>query len=94
MEQSRSSTQFYTVTLTKKKHFHRNLFKIVVLQPFSMSVTISIHHGQRSATELTMEGHTFLSYATFSNSSSPIIRRCSEYLRSSGRNIIHHAQIE
>jgi len=26
-----------------------------------MSVTISIHLGQRSATELTMEGHKFLS---------------------------------
>jgi hypothetical protein len=33
MEQPCSSTQFSTVTLTKKKkHFHRNLFKIAVLQ--------------------------------------------------------------
>jgi len=45
----------------KKKHFYRNLFKIVVLQPFPMSVTTSIHLGQRSATELTKEGHKFLS---------------------------------
>jgi len=45
----------------KKKHFYRNLFKIVVLQLFPMSATISIHRGQRSATELTIEGHTFMS---------------------------------
>jgi hypothetical protein len=71
MEQPRSSTQFTKVTLTtttttttttkKKKRFHRYLFKIAVLQQFQMSATISIHLGQRSATELTMEGHKFLS---------------------------------
>jgi len=43
------------------KHFYRNLFKIIVLQPFPVSVNISIHLRQRSVMELTVEGHKFLS---------------------------------